>query len=143
MTTPLPDYPDVEKCIGALLRPLVEHDAHIGNFVVEDYDEQIGDHDTPFITVTQRGGPTEMDNFTMYPVIEVSSWGKSRTVARDTMRGIVRLLLLDTFGEQFMAGGALFDSVEDVTGSQENETENSEDRCMTMTFQLECRPMFD
>ena len=139
----IPDFPDTEKCVGALLRPLVEHDADIGNFVVYNYDEQIGDQDNPFIEIHRRGGPTDMATFTDWPVIEVSCWGKSRTVAMDTMKGVVRLVLLNNAGCHFDMGGAMYDSVEDVTGEQEAESNNPDDRCVTRTFQFECRPMFD
>ena len=139
----IPDFPDTEKCLGTLLQPLVAHPTHIGNFVVYDYDEQIGDQDTPFIEIHRRGGPLDMATFTDWPVIEVSCWGKSRTVAMDTMRGVVRLVLLNNAGCHFDMGGAMYDSVEDVTGEQESESNNPDDRCVTRTFQFECRPKFD
>lgn len=139
----IPAFPDVEKCIGALLRPLVTHDAHIGNFVILDYDQQIEEQDTPFIEIHRRGGPKDLATFTDWPVVEVSCWGKSRAVAQETMDGIVRLLLLDNIDGHFMAGDGFFDSVEDVTGSEEVETQNPDDRCVSMTVQLSCRPMYD
>jgi hypothetical protein len=136
-------WPDAEKCIGTLLRPLVEHDAHIGNHVILDYDEQVGDQDTPFIELHRRGGPTDLATFTDWPVVEVLCWGKSRAVAQETMDGVIRLLLLDNLDGHFMAGDGFFDTVEDVTGSEEVESSNPDDRCVSRTFQLSCRPMYD
>lgn len=132
--------PDFEKVIGALLRPLVVHDNDIGNFLVLDYDEQIGNHDTPFITIRERGGEFDMDDFTSYPNIEVSSWGKTRSVARNT-NAQVQLLILQVAGEE--VDGVLIDSAEDVTGSEEpSGLENPDDRCVTRMFRLGFRPQY-
>lgn len=147
MTTTIPDFPDVEKCFGEFLGHLVASPDRIGNFVIEDFEAQgfdnIDDDDALFITLARRGGPTDIATFTDYPILEVSCWGKSRSVAVDGASAVLRAVLLDTLGEQFVAGGALFDGVEDVTGSEEDPLENSDERCVTRTFQLECRPMFD
>lgn len=139
----IPDFPDAEVCIAALLRPLVAFDNHIGNFVIEDYDEQVDDKDELYIELHERGGRIDMSRFTAWPMIEVMCWGKSRTVAQDGMKQVVRKLLLDNRAGHFMAGGAFFDSVEDVTGSTEEPSDNPDDRCVSRTFQLECRPMYD
>lgn len=153
----LPDFPDAERCIAELLRPLVRHDEHIGNFVVDDFDEQIlgidpgtGEPldnaelgDGLFITVTERGGVVDIPTFSAYPVLEVSCWGKSRSVARNGASQVLRLLVLDNLDGQFMAGGCLFDNVEDISGQEEVTVTNPDDRCVSQTFQLECRPMFE
>ena len=156
--SPIPDFPDTERCIAELLRPLVREADHIGNFVVEDFDTQVlgwsddGQHTTDllglgddglFITVTERGGPVDLATFTAYPILEVSCWGKSRSVARNGAARVLRLLVLDNLDGQFMAGGHLFDSAEDISGQEEVTVTNPDDRCVSQTFQLECRPMFD
>lgn len=139
------DFPDVEKCVAALLRPIVADDNHIGNFVIADFDDVIeaGQGDTPHIEIHRRGGRPDMATFTDWPLVEVLCWGKSRSVAVGAARDVVRLLVLNNPDGHFMAGEGFFDSVEDVTGSEEISSENPDDRCVSMTFELSCRPMYD
>lgn len=134
------EIPDFEKVIGALLRPLVVHDADIGNFLIVNYDEQIENHDTPFITIRERGGAFDLDDFTSYPNIEVSCWGKSRSVARSTAASTF-VLVLQAAGEE--VEGVLIDSAEDVTGAEEpGDVSNNDDRCVTRMFRLGFRPQY-
>lgn len=139
-------FPDVEVCIADLLRPLVEEDDHIGNFVIVDFDEMVletGWEDTPFIEVHELDGDIDNATFTKWPVLEVLCWGKSRDVARQTAAAVTKLIVEDNFQEQFEAGGELFDSAELIAGSAEQKTINPDNRCVTLTFQLECRPIYN
>lgn len=132
-------WPDPEKVVGTIVRPLVGHDAHVGNFLVVDYDEQIGDQDQPFITVRERGGVIDQDDFTSYPNVEVSCWGKTRSVARNTMSEATKLVLQSGGTE---VNGVLVDSAEDITGSEEPVLENPDDRVLTKMFRLGFRPIY-
>ena len=132
-------WPDPEKVVGTIVRPLVGHDAHVGNFLVVDYDEQIGDQDQPFITVRERGGVIDDDDFTSYPNVEVSCWGKTRSVARSTMSEATKLVLQSGGTE---VDGVLVDSAEDITGSEEPVLENPDDRVLTKMFRLGFRPIY-
>lgn len=136
------DYPDFEKVVGVLLRPLVAKDSHIGNHLVIEFDqvvEAIGQLDTPFITIRKRGGPIDGDDFTAYPNIEVSCWGKSRQVVVAAEAKVVRLIL-QSAGEE--VDGALIDSAEDITGGEESVLENPDDRCIIRMFRLGFRPQY-
>lgn len=133
------EWPDAEKVVGALVLPHVEDEADIGNFLIVDYDEQIANHDRPFITVRERGGSIDQDDFTSYPNIEVSCWGKSRTVARSTANRVLSTVLQSGGSEVI---GALIDSAEDVTGAEEPVLENPDDRCITRMFRLGFRPIY-
>lgn len=132
-------YPDMEKLVASHIRPLVGHDAHIGNFVILDYDDQVEDHDSPFITVRYRGGVIDSDDFTWYVNIEVSCWGKSRPVAQGTSFAAARLLF-GCAGEGI--GDVGIDGVEDVTGPEELTVSTPDDRCMTRIYQLAVRPQY-
>lgn len=139
-------FPDVEKCFADLLRPLVAEDDHIGNFVILDFDKLVLDtgwEDTPFIELHERDGDLDPATFTKWPVLEVLCWGKSRDVARGTAAAVSKLIVEDNFQEQFEAGGELFDSAEIIAGSSEQSVENPDNRCVTLTFQLECRPIYN
>lgn len=132
-------WPDPERVVGSIVRPLVGHDAHIGNFLIVEYDEQVGDQDMPFITVRERGGVIDDDDFTSYPNVEVSCWGKTRAVARSTMSEATRLVLQSGGTE---VDGVLVDSAEDITGAEEPVLENPDDRCLTKMFRLGFRPIY-
>ncbi|WNM69941.1 tail terminator [Rhodococcus phage GuyFagieri] len=134
-------YPDFEKVVGVLLRPLVAYDEHIGNFLVAGYDQIAAtmEDGTPFITILKRGGPIDPDDFTAYPLIEVSCWGKSRPVAVKAEADVLRLMMSAAATE---VDGALIDSVEDLTGSEEVNLENPDDRCVTRMFRLGFRPQY-
>jgi len=136
------DYPDPEKVVGAILRPAVENDFDIGNFLVVDFEqveEYIGNTDRLFVTVRERGGSGIADDFTNYPNVEVSCWGKSRSVARNGMDQVLKLVLQSGGTE---VDGVLVDSAEDVTGAEEPVLENPDDRCLTRMFQLGFRPNY-
>lgn len=131
------EWPDGEKLAGALLRPLVVHDNDIGNFLIVDYNEQIANHDTPFITVRERGGYEDPDDFTSYQDIEVSCWGKSRNVARSTSRKALAILL-----NAEEVDGITIDGVEDVTGAEEPMLDNPDNRCVTRLIKMAFRPIY-
>jgi hypothetical protein len=132
-------WPDPEKVVGALLLPIVARPEDIGKFLIAEYVELIADHDTPFITVRERGGQIDPDDFTSYKNVEVSCWGKTRSVARSAMDRAVQLVL-GSGGTEVI--GALVDSAEDVTGAEEPVLENPDDRCLTRMFQLGFRPIY-
>lgn len=138
--------PDVEVCFAEYLLPLVDDPSHIGNFVITDYQTEVVDQgweDTPFIELHARGGEFDEATFTAWPVLEVLCWGKSREVAVQTAMKVMKMIVLDNVQQQFVAGDGFFDSASDITGSQEQETVSPDDRCVTRTFQLECRPEYD
>lgn len=149
MTTPVKQsqypemvYPDIEKAVGRLLRPLVADDGHIGNFVIIEFDqvsEVIGALETPFISIRLRGGPIDSDDFTWYPNIEVSCWGRTRSVAQDAAFEATRLIM-STGGEE--CGGVGIDGVEDVTGPEEQMFDSRDERAMRRMFQLAIRPEY-
>lgn len=135
-------YGDIEKAIGALLRPLVAEDWHIGNFLVAEYDqirEPVEASGTPFITIICRGGPIDPDDFTWYADVEVSCWGKTRQVAVSTADQATRLIL-QAGGEEI--DGIGIDAVEDVTGPNWTSVQNPDDRGLTRVFQLALRPQY-
>ncbi len=139
------DWPDVERVVGVLLRPLVSADEYLGNFVVLDYDQQIGDANTPFITIHERGGELNSDDFTYFARIEVECWGKNRAVARSTMTKVMRIVLGSGGSEVAVPGDpvpSLIDMAEDTTGAEERALENPDDRCVTRMFTLGFRPMY-
>lgn len=138
-------YPDIEKVFASVLRPLVEKDSFIGNFVIASYDEDAIDEDTgetvesPFIEIHRRGGEYDPDDFSYYPNVEVLFWGKSRSVANDTAaKGA--LLLLGCGGAE--VDGVLIDLVEDATGDEEVRQNNFDDRCVTRQFRAGYRPIY-
>ena len=139
------EYPDFEKVVGARLLPLVKYPEHIGNFLVFEFDQieeawqNDDDERMPFITIRHRGGPVDPDDFTAYPLIEVSCWGKSRPVAVRADQDVLRLMMSAAAEE---VAGALIDSVEDLTGSEEVNLENPDDRCKTRLFRLGFRPQY-
>jgi len=142
-------WPDYEKVVGALLRPLVADNSHIGNLLV-DYDSQVGDiiidgepverMETPRITIHERGGAVDPDDFTAFPRVEVACWAKKRQLARDTATSVTTLMLHSGGTE---VAGALIDSVEDSTGSEELSLENPDDRCIIKLFTMGFRPQYD
>ena len=138
-------YPDIEKLFATVLRPLVEKDSYIGNFVIEDYDKDSVDEDTgqvtdsPFIEIHRRGGEYDPDDFSYYPNVEVLFWGKSRSVANDTA-DLVQLLLLGCGGANI--DGVDIDFVEDATGDEEVRQNNFDDRCVTRQFRTGYRPIY-
>ncbi|QAY17383.1 tail terminator [Gordonia phage IDyn] len=138
-------YPDIEKLLAKVLRPLVEKDSHIGNFVVSDYDQDSIDEDTgeevagPFIEIHRRGGEYDPDDFSYYPNVEVLFWGKSRPVANDTAhKGTI--LLLGCSGA--VIDGVQIDLLEDATGDEEVRQNNFDDRCVTRQFRVGYRPTY-
>lgn len=133
------EWPDPEKVVGTLVRPIVAFDEHVGNFLIADYDEQIAPIDTPFITVRERGGSIDPDDFTSYPLVEVSCWGKTRLVARNAMKQALSVILQSGGTE---VNGELVDSAEDMTGAEEPVLENPDDRCVTRMFRLGFRPIY-
>lgn len=133
------EWPDGEKVAGELLRPLVVHDNDIGNFLIVNYTEQIANHDTPFITIRERGGYEDVDDFTSYQNIEVSCWGKSRNVARTTARKALAIML-NAGGEE--VNGITVDSTEDVTGAEEPMLDNPDNRCVTRLIKMAFRPIY-
>lgn len=138
-------YPDIEKVLGVLLRPLVEKDSYIGNFVISDYDQDAIDEDTgqvtdsPFIEIHRRGGEYDPDDFSYYPNVEILFWGKSRSVANDTAaKGSI--LIHGCGGAEI--DGVLIDLAEDATGDEEIRQNNFDDRCVTRQFRLGYRPIY-
>lgn len=135
-------YGDIEKALGELLRPLVAEPEHIGNWPIIDY-QQIEDpaemYGTPMIGITLRGGPIDPDDFTWYVNVEVSCWGKTRSVALGA-EAEVRRLVLQSGGEE--VAGVLIDAVEDVTGPQWISVQNPDNRGMTRIFQFALRPQY-
>ncbi|WAA19666.1 tail terminator [Gordonia phage Dalilpop] len=138
-------YPDIEKLFASVLRPLVEKDSHIGNFVISDYDEDKVDEqsgevvDGPFIEIHRRGGEYDPDDFSYSPNVEVLFWGKSRSVANDTA-GLGTILLLGCSGAE--VDGIQLDFVEDATGDEEVRQNNFDDRCVTRQFRTGYRPIY-
>lgn len=135
-------YPDVEKAVGRLLRPLVADDGHIGNFIIVEFDQVsavIGELETPFIGIRLKGGPIDSDDFTWYPNIEVSCWGRTRSVAQGAAFDATRLVM-STGGEE--CGGVGIDSVEDVTGPEEQMFDSRDERAMRRIFQFAIRPEY-
>ena len=138
-------YPDIEKVIAKVLRPLVEKDSYIGNFIIADYDTDSVDEttgqvaDSPFIEIHRRGGEYDPDDFSYYPNVEVLFWGKSRSVANDTAaKGAI--LLLGCGGAEI--DGVQIDLVEDATGDEEVRQNNFDDRCVTRQFRFGYRPIY-
>lgn len=138
-------YPDIEKLFAKVLRPLVEKDSYIGNFVVDDYDKDVIDEDTgleansPFIEIHRRGGEYDPDDFSYSPNVEILCWGKSRSVANDTAN-LVQVLLLGCGGANI--DGVDIDFVEDTTGDEEVRQNNFDDRCVTRQFRTSYRPIY-
>ncbi|WGH20819.1 tail terminator [Gordonia phage Commandaria] len=138
-------YPDIEKVFATALRPLVEKDEYIGNFVIAEYDQDKIDPDTeevidsPFIEIHRRGGEYDPDDFSYSPNVEVLFWGKSRSVANDTAaKGTI--LLLGCGGAEI--DGVYIDFVEDATGDEEVRQNNFDDRCVTRQFRAGYRPTY-
>ncbi|AVE00692.1 tail terminator [Gordonia phage Buggaboo] len=138
-------YPDIEKVFASVLRPLVEKDTYIGNFVIADYDKDAIDEDTgevassPFIEIHRRGGEYDPDDFSYYPNVEILCWGKSRSVANDTAHKVA-ILLHGCGGAEI--DGVLIDLVEDATGDEEVRQNNFDDRCVTRQFRAGYRPIY-
>ncbi|ATS93119.1 tail terminator [Gordonia phage Patio] len=138
-------YPDIEMLFGSVLRPLVEKDSHIGNFVISDYDQDKIDEvtgqviETPFIEIHRRGGEYDPDDFSYSPNVEVLFWGKSRDMANGTAN-LATILLLGCSGAE--VDGVYLDFVEDSTGDEEVRQNNFDDRCVTRQFRTGYRPIY-
>ena len=138
-------YPDIEKVFATVLRPLVEKDSFIGNFVIADYDQDRIDEETgepsesPFIEIHRRGGEYDPDDFSYYPNVEILCWGKSRSVANETADK-AQIMLLGCGGAEI--DGVLIDLVEDATGDEEVRQNNFDDRCVTRQFRAGYRPTY-
>ncbi|AYB69157.1 hypothetical protein SEA_EMIANNA_34 [Gordonia phage Emianna] len=138
-------YADIEKVFAFVLRPLVELDEHIGNFVIADYDQDKLDEntgaviETPFIEIHRRGGEYNPDDFSYSPNVEVLFWGKSRDMANGTA-DLGTILLLGCGGAE--VDGVYLDFVEDATGDEEIRQNNFDDRCVTRQFRTGYRPTY-